>query len=732
MAGNSSHAVVARRVRIALGAFVFVLVLAMFPLASDPTADIKILLYHWAAFGCITYWLSQSWRHGIPQKRPRFSLPLLLLWLGWGAVSAAFSNYPWHSLVEWSKWLSLALLYYAAAQVYSTPQQVHRLMLSGCVAVAVSSVYALCQKAGWDFFPWDPAFIESDAYRELPGTFGNPNLAAHTLVLCTIMAIYLCRQPRMRWAALFVPLYLSHHYLTGQRGGMIALGGASLLVAVTYLFHRRSSLAPAGRALASVLISAAIAVGVGAGAMGYLKVRTGTPYPLDLALLVRYASHASGSEMILDRPLLGHGPGNYRIANPPFWTEYEQRWFAERRLSNANAHQDALESGAELGFPGLLLYLAFFTVGAMAALVHAFAAKTLSQRRTGLAYAALFCAFLVDGLFGFNLRTPVSAVMLFLIIGTLDSLLASGPTAPLSGWRKACAAAVVVAAVLNVGLGTRVFASSLMLQRGQGAVHWQAYAAADRVFLAGERLAPWDWRFAYERGMLAFRRNDPEAAIPHFGRALARNPNYIPARIAVARAHFNLAAEQVGVEQETADAAAKGDEHLAQATFHAQRGLILCPYLPEGEDLLGHVAFLRALHYQRYATGNTKAARARDVELQQAVAHLEGALELGAENQGEVRRLLAQAYAGLGQDELAEATLVMAIQADATDTESWAPLFALCARRNRLPFMLELIQRQRARLAERAAPAPEAVAALQRWQVEAEKALASDGTVGSD
>ena len=79
--------------------------------------------------------------------------------------------------------------------------------------------------------------------------------------------------------------------------------------------------------------------------------------------------------------------------------------------------------GASLGAT-----LAILVLGMCYGLLMAFQGHP-ERRRLGYAVAGLFCAFLEDGLFGFNLRVPVSAGILFLMMGLLDGLWSPPPDA---------------------------------------------------------------------------------------------------------------------------------------------------------------------------------------------------------------------------------------------------------------------------------------------------------------
>jgi len=653
-----------------LALIVFLVVIALCPLTSDPTS-VKIIVYHWGAAACVVVLAMGGWNR---QRRGRGNIFLLLLaiFLILYTVSALHSSFPGNSLVEVSKYLSLFLIYYVAMRVFASPKDVAPLLLAVCVGLACSSAYALFQKAGLDPFPWDPRFLASDSYTELPGTFGNPNLAAHALILGEIFAVYLAsRGGRWRLCLGFVVIFVTHHLLTGQRAGWVALGAALSLLVAAHIVRRHVTRPVQAMVVSLVLTGMIGAIGL-ATVMGVTKWKTGTPYPLDMALLIRYKSYCSASAMILERPVLGFGPGNYRIENAAYWTRGEQRWFAEDGKKNDNAHHDILECGVDAGVPAAVLYMGLLATGMGFGLLYAFRHNDAHKRRFGYMCAAFFCAFGVDGLFGFNLRVPVSGLLLFVMAGALDGVWRAERSShdardSTGGRRWIYASLLALLAVGNAAFGTWVFYSELLYQRGLGALEWKAYREAEDVLARGEALAPWNWLFGFQRGAAARGLQQPHAAVEHFTRSLERYPNRIPTLLALADTHLQYAEalKRIGGEGalppqsprmrgEGIDASPL-EQALDAADGVAQRALTLCPFKPEPHAVLGRTAALRE----------------GDQWVEKAKAHLAKAVDLGVEEQGELLALLADLHMQTRRYDDANACLMRAVQADPTCASVW-------------------------------------------------------------
>ena len=415
---------------------------------------------------------------------------------------------------------------------------------------------------------------------------------------------------------------------------------------------------------------------LGLGAMlGLMRVRTGNTLPLDSSLLIRYNSYCSASRMILERPALGYGPGAYEIENAPFWTPYEQNWFARRLKLNAHVHNDTLEIAIDAGLPAAGVYLAILVTGIGAGVLMGFAGRDARQRRLGLMAAAFFTAFFVDGCLGFNLRVPVSAALLFLMAGVVEGLWGQSQRAQgraaLSvrayAWRVAAAALVLTCVVVD----SRVFASEACLNLGKRQMHRKNNAAAKALFARGERLAPWNWQFSRQQGLAALAERDFSSAAAHFARSLERNPHYVVTLVAMARAQMGIGVAEMGGPEEGRAAGPAASPALDEAAAYAARALELCPEFARGEEVLGRVASMRAVQLAQEAGASPAEADIVREAWRDAAGHLSRAILLDAENLGELYRLLARVLVGLEDEDDAEEALVRSVQTDPADEESW-------------------------------------------------------------
>ncbi len=674
-------------IRAGLACLMFSVVLALYPGTIDATGPVKTLVLGWGAFLTTVALLGGSLLTNRRMECPGLILAFLAGLLVLNALSCVLSRYVGHSLIEMRRHTTLFLLCLTASQVYRTPTQVARLMTVVCAAVLLSTLYAFCQRAGWDPFPWaDP---ESPLYKELPGTFGNPNYAVHVLIPCIIMAGYLASRRRGLWCLGFLPFFLAHVFFTGQRAGKVGIVAAALLLLVAWCVSRwlRRPIPRIAVTLGTFVLLAMLGVFL---VSGIVKARTGSYLPLDWPLRLRYNAYDSSARMILDRPVLGWGPGNYVIENTPYWTDFEQEWFATRRKLNEHVHCDMLEIGVDAGIPGMACYVSAFVAGITGALFMAFSAKTRDRQRLGYAFAAFFCAFFVDGLFGFNLRVPVSAALFFLMAGAFDGVTRTPKQTPdpprlrtgAVAWRLTVIALSLLLAIMH----SRLFASEQAMYHGRTAMAQRTFDLAEERFAKGEALCPSNWISAHERARASMRAGHAEQAAIHFQRALDKNPHYIVTLIGLARTKMNLALAVPPHE------AARQAQLLDEAQDFAEQARTLCPIMSEADDILGRTASVRAVGFQIRAQADETLREALAALWQEAETRLTGALAKKTDNQCQLRCMLAQARIGLQNGPGAEQAFADAVRATPESSDAWAA-FARFARASKHPHAFQELAR---------------------------------------
>jgi tetratricopeptide (TPR) repeat protein len=307
----------------------------------------------------------------------------------------------------------------------------------------------------------------------------------------------------------------------------------------------------------------------------------------------------------------------------------------------------------------------------------AFTSGERGEKILGLALAAFFIEFLIDGLFGFNSQVPVSALMLFIVAGAAVGL--SRPdceAAPSAARRipvpiKTCGLAF--GAVLCV-LGVLQFAAQFYNQRGCGALEYKDYPAAAACFDRAAALAPCNWVHAFYQGMARKQMNQPDMAARHFSRCLELNPNYLNGVVSAAEAYFDLAAANEPAALDTAIA-------------HARHAAELNPLSPDVYDTLARTTFLRAKWLSK-----TDAANAQEA-YKAAEGHFLKAIGGGSKASYKLYQLVSACRQQIGDMPGAEKALAQAAEEKPEDMETWRLFSQFSKSTGRTECLLESLKR---------------------------------------
>jgi len=601
--------------------WLFFLVLALIPWTANPVKPIKDLVTAAAALAVCAAGIGLLPRT-VGDMRKKLSPPLCILglWLCWSVVSALASRHHWLAVDELRILIPWLVLSFYASFLFHSGQSRKTLALVICLAVCLSSLYGLCQYLGFDPFPWVTRDIEE--YRGLPATFGNPNFAGHSLILVIIVAAGLIAAAPRSAAWLLLPLPLFHLYQTHMRGALLALGAAVLLVLLYVFFRNRP-----GSSLKKISCLFAVLLLIALAGLAFLlplsKKMSGYYFPTGGSLILRYNGYYGAARMALDHPILGVGPGNYSPENIPYWTFYERRWFADQNKRNTHVHCDLLESAVETGFPGMILHLLLFILLIVQSLYVAFESGELEKRRWGVIFAAFFLAFLVDGLFGFNLRIPVSGALFYLAVGVFSAFWHEStennqgrqerpsPSAvpdrgrlPELPPQKRLFMGLISIGLVSVSLGCawwalRVFQGELDWYRGNSALAWAERNSGDAqvrpVLLKAESAAArgfkkcfWDTRYSNLLGHIALKKGDTDQAIVYYTHSHEMDPYHPHTAANLARAWLSRSMQTMGRESSLADLE-KNAQGLETAEKHARYAAVYCPESPYVQDVLWRI-----------------------------------------------------------------------------------------------------------------------------------------------
>ncbi len=348
----------------------------LYDMYSLPKSALLAILAPITGITFIMYALSQK-DFSIVNCLKQPALPLILF-VGYALVSLLWGINKYSGILSLESWICLSIFFFISLNFYKGFDHikiVSTIMTLAGVTVATIGIF--------QFFGKNPSFLYQAA---VPGsTFGNKNFAAQFVVAIipfSIYTAYLYRENKARILFGLFPFTLIFFLIvTRTRGAWLAsiaglLTGTGLLL--FYLIKNRllykidlknllgkqfmRYIVP-GLVLFIILISftfmpsdkktkKSINLDFGQELKSIANTKEGSAH-------WRLTAWANTLEMIKDKPLFGTGIGNWQFYYPLFAQKGAiDKDFNEDRQAK-RAHNDYLQIAAELGLPGIILFLWF-------------------------------------------------------------------------------------------------------------------------------------------------------------------------------------------------------------------------------------------------------------------------------------------------------------------------------------------------------------------------------------
>lgn len=320
----------------------FYLLVSVMPFVRHPFWSIfigSLTLVKVAGLLCVGYALFYaSTRRSSPDylRTWQARLAVTLCFIGMASYVVIGSRIP----IEISPFLSYAsflAFFYITLNVVDSVRRLRWVLLVATGSMGYASLHVVreWQNSGFDF-----------GYR--PGwVTGDPNYYTLSALLCLPLGFYLLRPRQPAWERYFclvcLGLTLVGVALAASRGGLLGLA-ASVLVAAWRARHRVKVMGAAMALLVPLMIlSPSSPVG------RLLNPTFSDQHSADSRLIL----WSAGLKMVQASPILGVGVGNYkaaldRIQGPGY------------RVKFSVAHNTYIEIAAELGLPGLAVFLGIF------------------------------------------------------------------------------------------------------------------------------------------------------------------------------------------------------------------------------------------------------------------------------------------------------------------------------------------------------------------------------------
>jgi len=451
---------------------------------------------------------------------------LLMLFIGWSAVSALFASNHWVAQRALGLSVSSALVFWTARRLGVAGMS--RILLGAAsLAAVVVAITSLAQAYG----------VESDWFtlaRSPGGTLGNRNFVAHVVAIglpTTIWFTIAARRPvyavvgSIAIAVLSATLVLSR-----SRGAWLAVIVFLIVGSLLLLASRRYwKSSPAGGRLVRVLLAGAIGVGLAVVLPNELDWNSDSPY-LDSARKVVDYSSGSGKgrlgqyenslQMALAHPVFGVGPGNWAVQYPRFADRRDKSLAESGMTANPWPSSDWVAFVSERGIvPALALLGVFFIVfvGAMKRWRELAPDEVLMK----IAVAGTIASTMVVSAFDAVLLLAAPAFLVWLIIGASIGVRKRTRRLELSAkWWTVAASMVVFTGAASVVRSATQTKAMTAVGRGGNTAAW----------VAGSRWDPGSYRIHQRIADIYSARGQCAKARPYVRRSLGLFPTSPPAR----------------------------------------------------------------------------------------------------------------------------------------------------------------------------------------------------------
>jgi O-antigen ligase len=282
---------------------------------------------------------------------------------------------------------------------------------------------------------YDLAFSDLPPKSGAPyGLMANRNLLASGVALFFPFAAYVGCEGTVRWKAVSgLSLWLGVYtlILTQTRGAWVALFAGLVVSNGLVVFMRKRLGLPFvkgwGKAMALFLIGTLVALGLSTALDTHRELRSSlTERGLSLAqprqgiatdtsIQARLHFWRECLELMRDHPLLGVGPGNWRVAAAQYTREGSANVDGIR--TRDRAHNVYLQTGAETGIPGVLIYLALLATAAFTAWRVLARAEENRRRLLSILMLGGLAIFVTDAVFSFPDEFAEHLLLLALIVG---------------------------------------------------------------------------------------------------------------------------------------------------------------------------------------------------------------------------------------------------------------------------------------------------------------------------
>lgn len=381
------------------------------PLAFGAVEPWSILTLETAAILLAFLWIAKQWMDDEikiawnPLFLPMGVFALLVL----AQIVFRASAYPHDTISHAMLFIAYAILCFLAAQTLLRGVQARKLAFIFCIYGSVVAAFALLQgispngRLYWVRLPRLGGWIY--------GPYVNHNHYAGLMELLIpiplVLSLSQLAPSRERLAAASAAALMAGTiFLSGSRGGMLALF-AELVVLAIVLVRQRYDLRTAAALALFLLLMIGLLTWLGGDELGRRLASVHGSHT-DISNDMRFQIDRDGVRMFRQRPILGWGLGCFPVAYPQFRTFYTNFFVNE-------AHDDYLQLLVEMGLLGFATVIWYLVV-----LVRKASPKIKNWHSEVGGAVTLACLLGVTGILvhstvDFNLEIPANAALFYVI-----------------------------------------------------------------------------------------------------------------------------------------------------------------------------------------------------------------------------------------------------------------------------------------------------------------------------
>lgn len=276
---------------------------------------------------------------------------LLLLWMAGRTLARPL---PLREITVLASWLMPLVFCLTAARLDPTEDDHERLGRLLLAAGGIQAALMLLQRFGLDPFFADTTSAFTYRPARMIGTIGYQNQAAELLALC-LAGLFLLRRVTLPAVILSLVILLAA-LLTANRGCILGLAAAGGVLLMGMSFSGRLSRLRLGLIWGAAALVLAMAVALVPETLSRFRELVVAPEK-STAVASRLYMARLGLNMICERPLVGWGAGEYayqyleRLGT--LLPEEKTNRVLESVVYAREAHNDAIQFGAEFGLPAL-------------------------------------------------------------------------------------------------------------------------------------------------------------------------------------------------------------------------------------------------------------------------------------------------------------------------------------------------------------------------------------------